>query len=702
MTSAKPKPMAGQTEAPDDLIAELARLMADDARTDTPAQPAAPQVRIPGADAPAVERPAPRFVAPSPQPAPAPQPTRNEPVMGAPSVRIPGETAPAPKPAANPATEPDPFRFDFDLNLGAKKAGPASPLMPEPRPTPAAQPEAVSRPVQAVPAMRAEEPQVDAFDHDSIADLIAAELAADLPDERSEPQQAIPVVNGPARGEDVFGVPPVFGLATSSPVPPAPARVEPAMTREPQPRPEPVFVEPEVLTDPTPMAEAAPEPSFAQVDPDALTEIERLVGPAVHLENPPPPQQQSTPSPALRSLATPTLPPRTEPVARKPVPADSLSVDEAILAAAAATGAKIEWVESPTHEPEVEERVRAPRRRFGAGFGFNRAVAGPLVAVALLAVAGGGLYWVLGNTSAPSGPAPLLVAESNAVKEVPAVDPEATTAQSVVFNEMAGGNNGEGEQIVSRDQTDVAAVTQEANFDPNQDGLVNRKVRTVTVRPDGTIVSGTDNVAGTSMLPVDRPDVPDVPGADFSTPDLLANPANGTTQAVAAVDPTPAPTPTVTPVTPGSSVQAVDPAGNVIPGKMATIPRQRPADFAQRVAALQNAAPTAPVTQTTTPAATTTTTAPVTQPSGVASTVNSAPAYVQLSSQRSEEAARQSAADIVRRFGPVFGGTSLEVQRVDLGERGIFYRVRAPADSLQSANMLCNNIKAAGGDCFTM
>ncbi len=55
-------------------------------------------------------------------------------------------------------------------------------------------------------------------------------------------------------------------------------------------------------------------------------------------------------------------------------------------------------------------------------------------------------------------------------------------------------------------------------------GLANRKVRTVTVRPDGTIVSGDDAVAGAEALPVDRPNVPAVAGAHRrETPNLLGD-----------------------------------------------------------------------------------------------------------------------------------------------------------------------------------
>ena len=75
---------------------------------------------------------------------------------------------------------------------------------------------------------------------------------------------------------------------------------------------------------------------------------------------------------------------------------------------------------------------------------------------------------------------------------------------------------------------------------------------------------------------------------------------------------------------------------------------------------------------------------------------------MQLASQRTEADARTTAQRLVSRFGPLFGGANMEVQRVDLGSRGIFYRVRVPANSVQEASTMCNNVKAAGGDCFTM
>src|SRR5690606_19142031 len=334
----------------------------------------------------------------------------------------------------------------------------------------------------------------------------------------------------PSPRADNFGIPPVFGLGSAQAAPVATASAQQA----PDIR---------VPSDPQP-----PRKDYIAEDP--LDEIERLVGPAVHLN-----VSSSSATPALRSLATPVAtahvvsePRRAEPEVRSEAvtsastPAIEVSsVDEAILAAAAATGAHVEWVNAGETAPERDaddadaETMVAPER---AGFRLNRAVVGPVVAVALLAVAGFGLYWVLGQGGGPTGPAPLLVADTTPAKAVPETDTAAPVQQSVVFNEIAGTDTGAEEQIVSRDQADTEAVVAanapvassgvmtdvgDATVDPNQDGLVNRKVRTVTVRPDGTIVSGDDSLAGSAILPVDRPDVPEVPGADFSTPDLIAN-----------------------------------------------------------------------------------------------------------------------------------------------------------------------------------
>ena len=295
----------------------------------------------------------------------------------------------------------------------------------------------------------------------------------------------------------------------------------------------------------------------------------------------------------------------------------------------------------------------------------------------------------------------------------------------MVFNEIAGTDTGAEEQLVSRDQADEQAVTEAASTaatstpsaasnvlggtdtavaTPNQDGLVNRKVRTVTVRPDGTIVSGDESLAGASILPVDRPNVPEVPGADTSTPSLIANTAS---QPAAATETTPPATPepaapeapAVVPFEPGTQVAVVDASGQPIAGRTVTTPVQRPADFAQAASAALSAAAAAPAAA---PAADPTDTTPAATATAAVPAGGTAGAYVQLSSQRSEEAARESAQAIATRYGVLFGGANLEIQRVDLGERGIYYRVLVPAPDRTGAANICTNVKAAGGDCLIL
>lgn len=724
--------MAGQTNSADDLIAELAKLMAEDAQSDQPKREQSATVRIPGGDAPV-------RMAETAEQAPPARPIRIPGDDHAP--RAPVEAA-APRPEQKPASTPEPFVFDFDRPLPPKAEERPAPIVaaavtpqrvepalftpvstaapakaelrditpaPKPRVEPVlSAPVAPAAPVSIAPQDEpapTKEPLPD-LDGDSLADLIAAELAIaaetvvpnETPDD--EPVDAIDVTDEVAgvelpREADVFGVPPVFGLGSGKPVEPTPALVEPL----PEARVAPVVA-------PMPVQAARVEP--APVESDPLAEIERLIGPAAHVQPP------AAPSPALRSLATPTIPQKEPPVAS--IPAQSRvqvnSVEEAILSAAATSGAQVEWVE-PVIAGKLpdDEPVAAPRAPRRAVLGMTRSVAGPLVATLLLAVAAVGLYTVLGlGGPATDGPAPLLAADTTPVKEIPQPAPDASaTTQSVVFNEISGVDQAADEQIVSRDQADVEAVTQvAAAADVNQEGLVNRKVRTVTVRPDGTIVSGNDSLAGSAMLPVDRPQIPDVPGADFSTPDLIANAAAETS----VTSPEPVAN-TLPPVQPGSTVPAVDLTGTAISGLMAPVPLSRPSTFTPQAATPAATLPpvettpvaAAPVTSTPTPTPATTEVAVAPAPQQTATpaaTTSSAPAYVQLSSQRTEDAARQTAQDIASRFGSLFGGANLEVQRVDLGERGIFYRVRVPADSLQSANAICSSVKANGGDCFTL
>ena len=84
-------------------------------------------------------------------------------------------------------------------------------------------------------------------------------------------------------------------------------------------------------------------------------------------------------------------------------------------------------------------------------------------------------------------------------------------------------------------------------------------------------------------------------------------------------------------------------------------------------------------------------------------TVNPAPAagggyVVQVSSQRNEADAQASYRALQGKYPSVLGSQSLLVKRVDLGEKGVYYRAFAgPFSSADQATQVCNNLKAAGG-----
>ncbi len=250
--------------------------------------------------------------------------------------------------------------------------------------------------------------------------------------------------------------------------------------------------------------------------------------------------------------------------------------------------------------------------------------------------------------------------------------------------------------------------------------MANRKVRTVTVRPDGTIVSTEDSVAGSQVLSVDRPNVPAIPGeapTDATNSDMASTFAD---EPVITEDPLPADEQTASA---GSSVgeattaaveNSINTTAELGQGELvqnAPFPAPRLTRTSQPTVSRPSVSrPSVPATtgsigdnqavdlintvsEVATPTAPPTSSVPVV-------TGATAPAYVQLSSQRSELAAKQTITVLQSRYSSQLSGKQLEVQKVDLADRGIFYRVRMPAQSLEDANSVCGEIKSVGGDCF--
>ncbi len=190
-----------------------------------------------------------------------------------------------------------------------------------------------------------------------------------------------------------------------------------------------------------------------------------------------------------------------------------------------------------------------------------------------------------------------------------------------------------------------------------------RKVRTVVVRPDGTIVSSEAEPAG---------------------PVAPAQTASAATAAVPVVEtPEPPPLPATPPRTDNETLNVAGAgAGNSPNGELVITSVPAPGST-QQVASAPPAATTAPTTPA--PSATSprvvTPAVPAARPPTPASTQTAAVIpnggmMVQVSSQRSDDAARATFRELQDRYPSILGDYSVNVQRADLGTRGIFFRAR--------------------------
>lgn len=205
-----------------------------------------------------------------------------------------------------------------------------------------------------------------------------------------------------------------------------------------------------------------------------------------------------------------------------------------------------------------------------------------------------------------------------------------------------------------------------------------RKVRTVMVRPDGTIISPPAAVASAPAKP--SPAKPS-PAKPSSASPSIAMMATGTTAAPAEpVAPTP---PEVRAPEPRQRVAepAVQPPPRPAPRatNRATQPPPRP----QRTAALELQG----ATRAATPPATAT---PASAKGGYA---------VQLAAPGSESEARSVVNRMRQRYAGELGGHSPSIVKANVGTRTV-YRVRVTGMSRDAATAMCSKLQGKGGACF--
>jgi cell division septation protein DedD len=73
---------------------------------------------------------------------------------------------------------------------------------------------------------------------------------------------------------------------------------------------------------------------------------------------------------------------------------------------------------------------------------------------------------------------------------------------------------------------------------------------------------------------------------------------------------------------------------------------------------------------------------------------------VQVAAQKTEADAAATWQQLQQKYSSVLGGQQASIRRVDLGERGVFYRAQVgPFGSRGQASEVCQSLKAAGGEC---
>jgi hypothetical protein len=251
------------------------------------------------------------------------------------------------------------------------------------------------------------------------------------------------------------------------------------------------------------------------------------------------------------------------------------------------------------------------------------------------------------------------------------------------------GGNGQIERLLSREEQPVPVVTT-----PNQSaspanalnggaagngaaapamgsGVVGepRKIRTIQIRPD-------QSADGASAAPTAAPE----PAPSAAQPPVRVVNAAPVAEPPARVAPQPEPSRPAAPpprnVTPQAAAPAPQPAAQ---------PSHAPLSLNPNAQSARPAAPARVAAQT---------------PAPQAAAPASGGYAVQVSAQRSEAEAQAAFQSLQGKFPNQLGGRAPFIKRVDLGDKGIYYRAMVVVGSNSEAGELCSSLKAAGGSCI--
>jgi hypothetical protein len=332
-----------------------------------------------------------------------------------------------------------------------------------------------------------------------------------------------------------------------------------------------------------------------------------------------------------------------------------------------------------------------PRRRMGI-----LAIAA-VFALAVIGTAGAFGYRALFGSSGSSGPPPVIKADTTPSKVVPTKDKDANNGK-LIYDRVA--DKKQGEKLVSREEQPLdmnnkpAGVVMPHNENGMPSGSIQpalgsgvvgaepKKVHTIAIRPDGTVMA---DAAPRATVPSPSPPPPmAAPAAAPAASAAPSAPPQPTPKAAAA----PVPRPPVAHAEPPQRQAAEEERHAASPPRNAPLSLNpnapepaRKAEPSVRTAAVAQPAPMEHAAHASAPGG-----------GGYA---------VQLASRHNEADAQSSFHSLQAKYPQQLGGRQPLIRRVDLGAKGVYYRAMVgPFGSADEASHLCSSIKAAGGSCF--
>jgi|AraplaMF_Col_mLB_1032019.scaffolds.fasta_scaffold00126_71 hypothetical protein len=241
----------------------------------------------------------------------------------------------------------------------------------------------------------------------------------------------------------------------------------------------------------------------------------------------------------------------------------------------------------------------------------------------------------------------------------------------------------------------AAAAPSDADRSPSVSA---RKVRTMIVKPDGTLVAREE--------PAPEPAASSLPKPTSVQTQKIAPSSAPTIEQLASADIRSTPVEGATPTAKQTSENVLAKAAAATPDSVNPPVRavtSTKTDTAPTPASRPGASALAPATAAPAPAAQAPKEVAAVPPAAAqAQPTTAAPGSygVQIASLPSEAEAKKSYASLSKKFGGVLAGMPYEIRKADIAGKGTYYRLRITAGSKDEAAAICEKYRAAGGSCL--